>query len=185
MARPRTLDLSLPQRVHYRHGAYYYVHEGKWTNLGRDRATALARVPNVPRVPKAEPVSLEKFMASRFAMLKARPQSRTGRLKAVTVDLAYVTKLAADNRWRCAVTGIPMTLEVVKGRKPYAPSIDRIDCAADYVPGNIRIVCVAANLAMNVWGEEVLLRLTRGIVARRDKSIGQAVQVQLDSPRNS
>jgi len=61
--------------------------------------------------------------------------------------------------WRCAVSGQPFTLEPLNGKRPYAPSIDRINSAIGYVPGNTRIVCVAVNYAMNVWGESVIWRL--------------------------
>lgn len=167
MGRPRKHDTGLPQCVFLRNGAYYFVKGKKWHYLAKDRDTAILRAAEYTPLPVGPTDSLRAHLVTKFTMLKARPQTRTGRLKQVTVDAAYVVALAEANEWRCAVTGVKMTLEVVKGRKPYAPSIDRIDCDFDYVPGNIRIVCTAANLAMNVWGEKVLLRLTRGIVSRR------------------
>lgn len=48
---------------------------------------------------------------------------------------------------------------VSKGRRPLAPSIDRIDSSLGYTRQNCRIVCAAVNYAMNVWGEDVLWRL--------------------------
>lgn len=41
MNRPRVHDQHLPRNVYLRHGAYYYVKGGKWTNLGRTLAVAL------------------------------------------------------------------------------------------------------------------------------------------------
>ncbi len=52
-------------------------------------------------------------------------------------------------------------------RAPWAPSVDRIDSSKGYVPGNVRLVCVAANLAMNEWGEDVLARVARAYVEAR------------------
>jgi hypothetical protein len=94
-------------------------------------------------------------------MLKARPHLRTGRLKAVSVDADYIISLARAAGWKCAVTGLPLSLSKTGGRMPYAPSIDRIDCADDYVPGNVRIVALIANLAMNEWGEAPLREMAR------------------------
>lgn len=61
---------------------------------------------------------------------------------------------------RCAISGIPLDLEPPENlepgpRNPIAPSLDRIDPDRGYVPGNVRIVCVAINSAMGCWGEEV------------------------------
>ena len=41
-------------------------------------------------------------------------------------------------------------------RAPFAPSIDRVNCARGYLFDNVRLTCQIANLAMNVWGAEVL-----------------------------
>ena len=59
---------------------------------------------------------------------------------------------------RCAVTGVPFSLDRHKaGRAPRAPSMDRIDDSRGYEPGNVRLVCQLANLAMNVWDDRTLL----------------------------
>jgi integrase len=42
MSRPRKKDKHLPPCVHYRHGAYYLIKEGKWKRLGTELGTALA-----------------------------------------------------------------------------------------------------------------------------------------------
>lgn len=67
---------------------------------------------------------------------------------------------------RCAVTGIPFEHRRRPGRwPPYAPSLDRKDSALGYTNDNVRLVCVAVNLAMNAWGEGVLYRIAAGISA--------------------
>lgn len=57
---------------------------------------------------------------------------------------------------KCELTGL--AFDIGKGswsRRPYAPSIDRIDSSKGYTTDNCRVVCVAINLAMNEWGEDV------------------------------
>jgi hypothetical protein len=70
---------------------------------------------------------------------------------------------AADGR--CTICGIPFEFDKQGHRvkRPFAPSMDRIDHKQGYVPGNVRFVSVAANVAMNVWGEAALRRLAEGI----------------------
>ena len=70
----------------------------------------------------------------------------------------------------CEVTGIPFDMQYRPSgrRRPYAPSIDRIRSDGGYTLENVRIVCVAANGAMNEWGEDVLARLARAYVAKHD-----------------
>lgn len=47
---------------------------------------------------------------------------------------------------RCALTGVPMTYAVRKGRVMTNASIDRIDSRLGYSPGNVQLVCFIANI---------------------------------------
>lgn len=69
--------------------------------------------------------------------------------------------------FRCAVSGIPLSRRVaqnVGSPDPWGASIDRIENRHGYTLENFRVVCLAANIAMNRWGLDVLHRLARGIV---------------------
>lgn len=70
----------------------------------------------------------------------------------------------------CELSGIPFELDphATASRRPFAPSIDRIESSKGYDRHNVRVICVAANLALNEWGDETLLRLARAIVDRAD-----------------
>ena len=61
----------------------------------------------------------------------------------------------------CQISGIPF--ELTNEKSPFAPSLDRIDCAHGYRPGNVRLVCHVGNVAMNVWGLEPVLRFARAV----------------------
>lgn len=69
---------------------------------------------------------------------------------------------------RCMISGIQFEFvyEGTASRRPYAPSLDRIDSMKGYTAGNVRLVCVAVNLAMNQWGLDVLMRIARNIMER-------------------
>lgn len=69
---------------------------------------------------------------------------------------------------RCAVTCLRFSWERVgvAVRRPWVPSIDRIDCAQGYTTENVRLVCCAVNLALNEWGESVFAMIARAYVSQ-------------------
>lgn len=81
------------------------------------------------------------------------------------LSIGMFADLIADSGGKCAVSGMPFTDASKRG--PFSPSIDRIDSAKGYVQGNVRMVCLIANLAMNEWGYEALKSLAECIIAER------------------
>lgn len=81
------------------------------------------------------------------------------------ISTTDVYRLMREAGFRCAVSGIPLSRRgTVNGEPdPWGPSIDRIENRHGYLKDNIRIVSLAANLAMNRWGYDVLLRLSRAV----------------------
>lgn len=77
-----------------------------------------------------------------------------------------VVMLYARSNGRCQVTGIvfnrfrPMS----STKRPWFPSLDRIDSAASYTFDNCRIVCVAANFAMGEWGAWVMRAMANSMI---------------------
>lgn len=66
----------------------------------------------------------------------------------------------------CAVSGLPFGLQVVgdgQAKRPFAPSLDRIDRHKSYRRDNVRLVVSIANFAMNAWGDEPLLQLASAV----------------------
>lgn len=71
----------------------------------------------------------------------------------------------------CAVSGLPFDmreLDAIK-RRPFMPSIDRVNSFAGYTRENCRVVCTAVNLAMNEFGEDVLWQIASSMVILRRK----------------
>ncbi|MDF1586493.1 hypothetical protein [Marinimicrococcus flavescens] len=68
---------------------------------------------------------------------------------------------------RCAVTGLPFRETSVgqgAARRPFAPSLDRIDPTLPYALDNCRLVLQAVNFALNAFGDEVFLEIARAAV---------------------
>lgn len=68
----------------------------------------------------------------------------------------------------CSATGLPLSWERNGDsyRRPWAPSVDRIDCSKGYVLGNVRIVCSAFNTMRNEFPDEVVFALAKALAER-------------------
>lgn len=160
MARPRTRDAHLQKCVYFRHGSFFYVKRGVWTKIGETLEEAnrnIERLPEILEIPREE---LLKYTMKVYTRARQNAKGRRG--IDFSLERSQVEGLLRKSHYRCSVTGVPFTLEVINGKKPYAPSIDRIDSDKGYSMENCRIVCVAANYAMNVWGDVVLKKMIKG-----------------------
>ena len=74
------------------------------------------------------------------------------------IDKAFLAELFRLQNNRCALTGIEFRYgEEVNGslhKRPFAPSLDRIDCKSGYIIGNVRVVCVIVNFALCEFGDK-------------------------------
>lgn len=74
-------------------------------------------------------------------------------------------RLYSEGGGRCAISGIRFNKTLKVGRcRPYAPSIDRIECGKGYTFKNCRLVCVAVNLAIGDFSLEVLEHVAIGML---------------------
>lgn len=87
------------------------------------------------------------------------------------IDALDVYREMERMSFRCAVSGIPLTRRCTPNREPdpWSASLDRIENRQGYIQDNFRVVCLAANLAMNRWGYDVLLRLARSVTRSADQ----------------
>lgn len=86
------------------------------------------------------------------------------------IDRAYIEQAIEAQDFTCAMTGIRFDVSPhpVANKRPWAPSVDRIDRSKGYTRDNVRIICAAVNLAMNVWNEDVLIAIAEGIIGTRE-----------------
>ena len=103
------------------------------------------------------------------AVLSRARRSARSRNLTIEVDLEFLRSLWEAQQGCCAVSGLAFTDEQHEEafvKTPFAPSLDRIDSSKGYMKGNARLVCMAANFALNQWGDEVLRRLAHGVVEK-------------------
>lgn len=83
----------------------------------------------------------------------------------------------------CAFSGMPFSLEVYgdgQAKRPFAPSLDRIDRHRSYQKSNVRLVAAVANFAMNAWGDEPVLRMASFL----SQKSGNRLLLTRQSPRD-
>lgn len=110
---------------------------------------------------RARPVTLARLLSQ--ARAKAGPRGLD-----FDLTLPELRLIHARSKGCCELTGIPFSNESWGGyRKPFRMSLDRHDPREPYTYTNCRLVCVAANLAMNEWGEEVLRMMLKSMRLKR------------------
>lgn len=74
------------------------------------------------------------------------------------LDRKSVMALYAKSGGHCQVSGIAFNRfrPAASTKRPWYPSLDRIDSSRPYDATNCRFVCVAVNFAMGEWGEWAL-----------------------------
>lgn len=127
----------------------------------------------------------------RRAMRKLRPATDESRKRLAASRLArsvnsrarhqYKVECEIDTKWvleriemqggRCIVSGLPFSytrgLPTKDRRNPYAPSVDRINCSIGYTKRNCRLVVLAVNIALNLWGDDLFFEVCEATCATR------------------
>ena len=76
----------------------------------------------------------------------------------------YLFELNKSQNSCCKLTNLPFDLNPPKykaGHNPFSPSIDRIDSTKGYTKDNVRLVCIAINIALNQFGEDFFFNLVK------------------------
>lgn len=73
-------------------------------------------------------------------------------------------------RGTCELSGLPF-VSGKNGQSPYSPSLDRITPSLGYIPKNVRVICLALNVAFRDWGEDVFLEIATAWMKRGGASV--------------
>lgn len=109
--------------------------------------------------------------------------ARRGTLYTLSRDDLSLLRRRADDR--CEVTDIPFDHDRVEGSlyRPFAPSLDRISSAGGYTFGNVRLVAVIVNAALNQWGDEAFWRMVFA-AAERAKGVQKPADAEKRGTRS-
>jgi hypothetical protein len=89
----------------------------------------------------------------------------------IPFDLTFnqFIELIKEANGRCMLTGIRFEFQLLgtkSRRRPFAPSVDRIDSSKGYSTDNCRLICAALNIALGDWSMNPVMRIARALVAR-------------------
>ena len=91
------------------------------------------------------------------------------------LEKGHILQMLDAQSGKCAISGLPFDLSPTETRRrPFAPSLDRIEQGGPYIVPNVRLACVAANIARSDWSDAVLRALARGIL---DQGVPQSSKV--------
>lgn len=182
----KTLKRPLPKSVFFKNGAYYFVHrspvtkKNEWVRLGNPWSIAYEKYLRVVPQLKGDKYIQRRIIAYQTgdipephiaAMLKQSRSNAKARDIEHAISIDALRDLAARSGGHCALTGIKFEYGVAKEveglstrrKRPWAPSIDRIDSSRGYHIDNIRLVCVAVNIARQDFPDEILFKMARGL----------------------
>lgn len=159
--------------IHESRGSYFLVKNNKWVFLtkSRDQIESVLEsrygfkngvVPygKIALFNACDHSNILDFVQKLIARARHNAKSRG---KEFCLQKEDAPILLSECNYRCSVTRTPYSVEFRSrdGRTPFAPSIDRIDSSKGYHMENCRLVCTAANYAMNTWGESVIIEMLR------------------------
>lgn len=168
--------LELPKRVYKRGLTFYYVWPGgRWESLGRDIRHALRRANEIASGELGEVTPADYDEVYWRAMKSATARKIAWSLS--TEEFAGIVKAAGG---RCTVTGMKfLNTKPAEGRRrPWMPSLDRIDNGVGYTRDNVRLVSVAVNIGRSDFGDDVWRQVMRGFRRSEAANVGKASNIE-------
>lgn len=136
----------------------------------RDRLDKRCRKCKQKEMKKAR--SLYDLDTARHHLLVHRLHGCKSRAKAKNLDfdltLEYLEELWNKQNGICAISGIPMTLNIDKGRNPYNVSVDQINPSGGYTKDNIQLVCMCVNQLKSDFDISVILNICKNILKNNE-----------------
>jgi hypothetical protein len=121
--------------------------------------------PDVATIPIVADAPLPAWARVMIGSARRRDEMRWGGGEFSEADLRHLWQQCGGG---CAMTGLPFLETQIgtgRARRPYAPSLDRIDPEKPYSRANCRLFCMAVNFALNAFGDDVFLTMAKAAVS--------------------
>ncbi|MFO1035819.1 MAG: hypothetical protein U1E45_03145 [Geminicoccaceae bacterium] len=129
------------------------------------------KAPKIDDAPPFEPIQEHRPLPRWARQMVSRACWRNGkRFRHEIFGEEDLRELWRRCRGRCAISGLPFRNEIFgsgAARRPYAPSLDRIDATLPYTLQNCRLVLQVVNFALNAYGDEVFHDIAAATAGRR------------------
>lgn len=114
----------------------------------------------LPRDPGCDPDHFHPMTWVARTLFDCRKRCKSRGLD-FALTAAWVLSRLERQHYRCAVSGVEFSARRPRDshKRPWMPSLDRIDCTRGYTKDNVRIVCVAVNTLLQDWGDSVFHEL--------------------------
>lgn len=109
----------------------------------------------------------EDFISTILRYAKARAKEYS---LPFNLDKDFIKQLYESQDKRCAITAIDFQFERAnekKKRRPFAPSLDRVDYSRGYTKDNVRLVCSIVNIALSDFGDEAFDKMCEAYVRNK------------------
>ena len=105
--------------------------------------------------------------------LRLQDSRKRAKKKGLSYNLSieWLLNLLDAQDFKCSLTGAILRDSPEFSRNPWGMSIDRIDSSMGYTTDNCRVVCYAANAAMNEWGLDLFHELAHRYVSKAQKRV--------------
>lgn len=112
--------------------------------------------PFPPPAEDVDPTHFHPHLWVQQSVADTRKRARNKGLK-FALSAAWILKRLARIGYSCELSGIAFSARRPREshKRPWMPSLDRIDCTKGYTEDNVRIVCVAVNTLLQDWGDSV------------------------------
>jgi hypothetical protein len=112
----------------------------------------------------------DRWIKATYIQMRSGAKSRD-----IPFDLSFdqFMELIRQAKGRCMLTGIRFEFQLLgtkSKRRPFAPSVDRIDSSKGYSMDNCRLICAALNIALGDWGMNPVMRIARALMARERRT---------------
>lgn len=137
LRRKKISIIKHPETIKKYTDAYYLANKEELNKMGRDN--------------RLNPI---KYLSRLITESKNRAKKKS---LDFDLDKDFVLQLYEEQNKKCSISGILFDFQSdLEFRiRPWAPSIDRINSKLGYTKNNVRLVCIAVNLAVNQFGDSI------------------------------